>query len=98
MRFDDEFSSNNEVATVNGEAGLNKIKDTKSRDSKYAMHGETVRLDNTSSKEKIADGSSLQNKNLKRVSANVVASNNIAVVKKPQEIPQKSPRPSTRTE
>ena len=53
MRFDDDFSSNNEVATVNGEAGLNKIKDAKSRDSKYAMHGETVRLENASSKEKM---------------------------------------------
>ena len=50
MRFDDDLSLNQEVATVHGEAGLNKIRDEKSRDSKYAMHGETVRLaDNASS-------------------------------------------------
>ena len=52
-----------------GEAGLGKIKDEKSRDSKYAIHGETVRLENTSSKE--MDLSSMHSNKMRRRNQNI---------------------------
>ena len=49
MRFDDDISSNNEINTVLGD--IKKMKDQKSREVKQSMHGDTVRLENASSKE-----------------------------------------------
>lgn len=54
MRFDDDYSSNNEVATVNGDLNRNdlaRINVSRSRDAKLKVQGDTVKLENASSKE-----------------------------------------------
>ena len=77
---------------MHGEAGLTKIKDEKSRKSKYAMHGETVRLENASSK--ALDESSMQSKMLRTRREG----NNAEAVTAERSNHLKSPKPSNRTE
>ena len=93
MRFDDDLSSNQEVATVLGEANLNKIRDGKSRDSKYRMHGDTVRLADNASSFKDMDEQQLMRKNDK-ITEDVAAEKSTELFVKNHP----SPKPSTRTE
>lgn len=101
MRFDDDLSSNQEVATVHGEAGLNKIRDEKSRDSKYAMHGETVRLADNASSFKEMDALSMQSKQQQMMMRKNEIIAEAVTVEKSTDLFAKShpsPKPSTRTE